>query len=168
LLKRKAAGLSQQQLADEAGIDKQTVSRIERGEVTAPDSQTLAAMAGPLGVEPTSLLELLLVDRNQQHQEVTGKVTPSSVSQSPIQAGQRSPTGSTLSLPPGEAGANGEGGGSVRDDFGGLRLRWDRVPEDRRLEAVRLLEQTLDSFLEGAAKPARRAALPAVAHKRGA
>lgn len=39
---RKAAGLSQQQVADKVGITKATVSRHESGEVEVPDERKVA------------------------------------------------------------------------------------------------------------------------------
>lgn len=52
---RKAAGMSQQQLADALGIAQQHVSRWERGERT-PRIATLKRIAAVLGCSPRDLI----------------------------------------------------------------------------------------------------------------
>jgi transcriptional regulator with XRE-family HTH domain len=47
----------QYQLADKAGLHKETVRRIEGGEDTQPRMSTLLALAQALGVPPEELLE---------------------------------------------------------------------------------------------------------------
>ncbi len=51
---RVARGLSQPQLADEAGISEVWVSKIERG-TASPSFDTIARLATALGVEPAEL-----------------------------------------------------------------------------------------------------------------
>ena len=46
---RKARGLTQQELADRAGVEQKQVSRIERGEIS-PTVDTVAKIARALGV----------------------------------------------------------------------------------------------------------------------
>jgi len=53
---RQQAGLSMSELAEASGIDKASVSRIERGEFQKPKEETLTAIAKTLGVDPTDLL----------------------------------------------------------------------------------------------------------------
>lgn len=48
--------LSQKKLAEKAGVSVSYVSMLERGQRTPP-LDTLEALAGALGVRPTSLLE---------------------------------------------------------------------------------------------------------------
>lgn len=49
LARRTAAGFTQQQLAEEAGIPQSEISRIERGQAN-PTLQTLEALGAPLGM----------------------------------------------------------------------------------------------------------------------
>lgn len=49
LQQRLAAGLTQEQLASASGVAQADISRIERGQAN-PTTQTLDALAGPLGV----------------------------------------------------------------------------------------------------------------------
>jgi phage repressor protein C with HTH and peptisase S24 domain len=53
---RRAAGLSQQQLADEAGVSKQAVSAIETGATVNPEAATLDPFARRLGIRTQWLL----------------------------------------------------------------------------------------------------------------
>jgi transcriptional regulator with XRE-family HTH domain len=53
---RNAASLSQEALADAAGIDRTYVSALERG-VYAASIDMIEKLAGVLGVEPANLLE---------------------------------------------------------------------------------------------------------------
>ena len=52
---RKAAGISQRELADRSGIAKQAISNIERG-ATLPTLRTLERLAVRLGVPPSEVL----------------------------------------------------------------------------------------------------------------
>jgi transcriptional regulator with XRE-family HTH domain len=54
-LARERAGISQEELADTAGIDRSYASRIERG-VANPSVEVLAKVAGALSVPVASLL----------------------------------------------------------------------------------------------------------------
>jgi transcriptional regulator with XRE-family HTH domain len=47
---RTARGLSQQQLADRAGLTKSNVTQLEQGRITDPRLSTLRALAGALEV----------------------------------------------------------------------------------------------------------------------
>jgi transcriptional regulator with XRE-family HTH domain len=53
---RQAKGLSQEALADEAGIDRTYVSALERG-VYSASITTIAKLATVLGVEPAAFLQ---------------------------------------------------------------------------------------------------------------
>ena len=53
---RKARNLSQEELAEVAGVGVDTVGRVERGERHTVRPQTLARLARALGVEPAVLL----------------------------------------------------------------------------------------------------------------
>jgi transcriptional regulator with XRE-family HTH domain len=57
-LLRKDAGLSQEQLALEAGIERNFVSLIERG-VNQPTVRIIFKLAGPLGVAPSKIISLV-------------------------------------------------------------------------------------------------------------
>ena len=54
---RKAAKLSQENLARQAGVTMNLVSRLERGEIRDPHYSTLSGIADALGVSVTELLE---------------------------------------------------------------------------------------------------------------
>ncbi len=54
---RQAKGLSQEALADEAGVDRTYVSALERG-VYSASITTIAKLALVLGVEPAEFLRL--------------------------------------------------------------------------------------------------------------
>lgn len=54
---RRARGLSQRGLAVKAGLARQTVANLERGETYAPDTETLEALASALGVNPAAFWE---------------------------------------------------------------------------------------------------------------
>ncbi|MEJ0029525.1 MAG: helix-turn-helix transcriptional regulator [Bacteroidota bacterium] len=53
---RKQQGLSQQQLADGAGIDRSFVSRLERGLISATIA-TIFKLAKPLNVRPSDIIK---------------------------------------------------------------------------------------------------------------
>ena len=53
---RKQAGLSQRELAMQAGIDFTYLSKIENGRVAPPGEATMRALARALGVDPEDLL----------------------------------------------------------------------------------------------------------------
>lgn len=53
---RHEKGLSQEALADEAGIDRTYVSALERG-VYSPSITIVAKLAAALGVEPEALMQ---------------------------------------------------------------------------------------------------------------
>lgn len=53
---RQALGLTQAELASQAGIRRATVSRIENAQVTAIDLRVLERLADALGVDPGFLL----------------------------------------------------------------------------------------------------------------
>ena len=55
-LRRLRGEMSQDALADEAGVDRCTVNRIERGRIKHPGSDTLATIATALGVSVDDLL----------------------------------------------------------------------------------------------------------------
>lgn len=54
---REAAGLSQQQLGDLAGVRQATISEVERGLKQRIDLGILERLATALGVEPGALIE---------------------------------------------------------------------------------------------------------------
>jgi transcriptional regulator with XRE-family HTH domain len=54
---RRLRALSQQELADSAGVGRNTVSRIERGESGA-HGRTLRRLAGALGVDVSELVKM--------------------------------------------------------------------------------------------------------------
>ena len=54
---RRLRALSQQELADSAGVGRNTVSRIERGESGA-HGRTLRRLAGALGVDVSELVRI--------------------------------------------------------------------------------------------------------------
>jgi transcriptional regulator with XRE-family HTH domain len=54
--RRQEKMLSMQELADAAGIDKASISRIESGEVRHPWPKTLRALAKALECNPTELI----------------------------------------------------------------------------------------------------------------
>jgi transcriptional regulator with XRE-family HTH domain len=54
---RRLRALSQQELADSAGVGRNTVSRIERGESGA-HGRTLRRLAGALGVDVADLVKM--------------------------------------------------------------------------------------------------------------
>jgi transcriptional regulator with XRE-family HTH domain len=56
-LARRQAGLTQAQLAHAAGIDQQTVSRIERGETRDPSHRIVMAISRALGLNPSEIDE---------------------------------------------------------------------------------------------------------------
>lgn len=55
-LRRLRGERSQDALATEAGLDRCTINRIERGHTADPGSKTLSALAGALGVTVDELL----------------------------------------------------------------------------------------------------------------
>ena len=57
-LLRKQAGLSQEQLALTAGIERNFVSLIERG-INQPTIRVIFKLAAPLGIAPSELLHLV-------------------------------------------------------------------------------------------------------------
>jgi transcriptional regulator with XRE-family HTH domain len=57
-LLRKEAGLSQEQLALAAGIERNFVSLIERG-INQPTIRIIFKLAGPLGVVPSKIMTLV-------------------------------------------------------------------------------------------------------------
>jgi transcriptional regulator with XRE-family HTH domain len=54
---RKAADLTQDQLADAAGVSKSYISGFERGERESPSSRVLAGLAKALNCEPAELYQ---------------------------------------------------------------------------------------------------------------
>ena len=54
---RRRAALTQEQLADKAGVGIATIARIEGGDITEPRVSTLRKLARALGMEPRELLE---------------------------------------------------------------------------------------------------------------
>ncbi len=54
---RAAKGLSQQQLAEAAGIRRATISRLENGHATAIDFEVLERLADALGIDAAVLIE---------------------------------------------------------------------------------------------------------------
>lgn len=50
---RQAAGLTQEQLADKAGMNRFGIAKLEQG-VTSPTWETVQALAGALGVDCTA------------------------------------------------------------------------------------------------------------------
>lgn len=55
---RRIAGLTQQQLADKAGVDKTIVSRLERGERRSASYETTVRLARALNLEPDELVHV--------------------------------------------------------------------------------------------------------------
>lgn len=51
---RRKAGLSQEQLAALSGVDRTSISKLERG-INAPSLRTVILLAGGLGLEPDDL-----------------------------------------------------------------------------------------------------------------
>lgn len=70
--RRKAAGLSQEALADRLGVSRQAVSKWERSEAS-PDTDNLIALASLYGV---TLDELLYGDANERDATVPGPAVP--------------------------------------------------------------------------------------------
>jgi len=54
---RRRAALTQEELANKAGVGIATIARIETGDITEPRVSTLHKLAGALGLEPRDLLE---------------------------------------------------------------------------------------------------------------
>ena len=54
--KRRAAGLSQRKLAQEAGVDFSYVSKLENGRLPAPAADTVTRFADVIGCPPEELL----------------------------------------------------------------------------------------------------------------
>jgi transcriptional regulator with XRE-family HTH domain len=54
---RKQAGLTQEQLANNAGVDRTFISLVERG-INQPSIRVLFRLATALGVSPTELINL--------------------------------------------------------------------------------------------------------------
>jgi len=52
---RLAAGLSQEQLAERAGLSVRTISDIERGHTSRPRSSSVSLIAGALGLRPAAV-----------------------------------------------------------------------------------------------------------------
>lgn len=52
---RGRAGLSQEELGARSGLDRTTISQLERG-VTSPRMESLIRIAGALGLDPAELL----------------------------------------------------------------------------------------------------------------
>lgn len=150
LVKRREVGLSQQQLADQAGVDKGTVSRIERGTIRQPDLQTLAALAVPLGLNTDAL--------------VSAAGAPATVSESPQQSRQTVPSPVTLrahTSPTGEAPAKApEGEGQMSGRWTWLDEDLDALPAEVQLEArhaVRAaIQKALQPFLRDVARRGHR------------
>lgn len=55
---RRIARLTQEQLADLAGVKQATISQIENGEVTRPEYTTVARLARALNISPEELFPL--------------------------------------------------------------------------------------------------------------
>jgi len=53
---RTAKGLTQEQVAEDAGIDQSTISELERGVNPNPTLQTILSLARALKVDPAELL----------------------------------------------------------------------------------------------------------------
>ena len=54
---RRRAGLTQEELAEKAGVGIATIARIETGDIDAPRVSTLRKLASALGIEVRDLLE---------------------------------------------------------------------------------------------------------------
>ncbi|VTR90799.1 dna-binding protein : : HTH_31 [Gemmata massiliana] len=54
---RAAAGLSQQQVADQADLSLSLITKMEQGRKADPRASTILALAGALGVKPGQLIE---------------------------------------------------------------------------------------------------------------
>lgn len=52
---REQAGLTQEELADRSGLSIRAISDLERGRTTKPHRRSVAALAGALGIEGSSL-----------------------------------------------------------------------------------------------------------------
>jgi transcriptional regulator with XRE-family HTH domain len=55
---RRAAGLSQRELAQKAGLDFSYISKIENGRIPPPAADTIVVICNYLGVKPEELLAL--------------------------------------------------------------------------------------------------------------
>src|SRR5437763_2166396 len=77
---RQAAGLSQQELADRAGLSRRGISDLERGKRRSPYPATVRQLADGLGLDPTRRAALL-ASAHPQVVEALGEVhAPSSPS----------------------------------------------------------------------------------------
>jgi transcriptional regulator with XRE-family HTH domain len=54
---RRLAGLTQQELSEQSGVDRATISRIEAGHIQEPHISTLRKFAQTLGVEVRDLID---------------------------------------------------------------------------------------------------------------
>jgi transcriptional regulator with XRE-family HTH domain len=77
---RVACGLSQQELAQQAGLSVSVVFQMEQGKRNDPKLSTVVALAGPLGKKPGQLVEELMqasgaiaAIRGRPPKEATGK-----------------------------------------------------------------------------------------------
>src|SRR5262249_30262433 len=87
---RRAAGLTQQELAVLAGVSVDAISLIERGLTRAPHRDTLDLLAAALGLAPTALAEWQGAARRlrQSGEEIAsrppGCEPPTSITQLPV------------------------------------------------------------------------------------
>src|ERR1700674_1895513 len=68
---RQAAGLSQEELAERAGLSRRGISDLERGKRRSPYPATARRLADGLGLDPTARAALLA----SAHQPVVGALT---------------------------------------------------------------------------------------------
>jgi len=54
--KRRAAGISQRELADRAGVDFSYISKLENGRLPAPSAETIVRLSRILGCPPEEML----------------------------------------------------------------------------------------------------------------
>lgn len=170
-----AEGLTPKQVYGEMGVKHSTFSRWLNA-TYAPMTDTQRRIA-----EALSKLTGRDVTVNELMRGVSDPPRPRKSRQgSSVSETTASVTGRTSSVTlPRHASALGEADEKAKKEAGLIVKHWgfaerllNSVPEDRREEAyaavVIQVTEAIQSFNRGAAKPARRAAHSAVAHKRGA
>ena len=77
---RRAAGLTQEQLAERAGLSARVISDIERGVIRAPRQDTLELLAGALGLDDTAKVRWKQARRRQAMRAPRDALRPSAQS----------------------------------------------------------------------------------------